>query len=333
MNRNYLLSIDGGGIRGIIPACALVKLEQITGRRTRDIFSFVAGTSTGAIITAGVAAGMPAERILDLYLTRSREVFANRPFKLLRRIVSGSMYSTYTLYQVITDSLGAARNWTLNDSPVDLLITAKSVTNGMPWYFVRDKPANSQRTGHLRLADCATASAAAPTFFDPWTIKEDPARLPPGKEPIGPLVDGGVGVTGNPVYQACVEAFYYSDQYAPETTTVVSMGTGRFIAPSRPTWLWPWFQWIIDELLQSPGEQQTEIVQRHFAQPYAMPFYRLDPSLDRNIGLDDVQSIDYLRQVGERFAEKIDWHAILEGQDTSFRVEQGNTLWPQYSQA
>lgn len=75
MPRRYLLSIDGGGIRGIIPAVALAKLESTTGRLTRDIFSFVAGTSTGAIIAAAIAAGIPAPRILNLYLNRAREVF------------------------------------------------------------------------------------------------------------------------------------------------------------------------------------------------------------------------------------------------------------------
>src|SRR5919205_1551196 len=90
MPQRYLLSIDGGGIRGIIPAVALVKLESTTGRLTRDIFSFVAGTSTGAIIAAAVAAGIPAPRILNLYLNRSREVFTGPPLlNTLRRIVTG----------------------------------------------------------------------------------------------------------------------------------------------------------------------------------------------------------------------------------------------------
>ncbi len=69
MPRRYLLAIDGGGIRGIIPAVALAKLESTTGRLTRETFSFVGGTSTGAIIAAAVAAGIPAADILDLYLS------------------------------------------------------------------------------------------------------------------------------------------------------------------------------------------------------------------------------------------------------------------------
>jgi predicted acylesterase/phospholipase RssA len=74
MPRRYLLSIDGGGIRGIIPAVALAKLETTTGRPTRETFSFVAGTSTGAIIAAAIAAGIPATRIVELYVDRAREV-------------------------------------------------------------------------------------------------------------------------------------------------------------------------------------------------------------------------------------------------------------------
>jgi patatin-like phospholipase/acyl hydrolase len=328
MARRYLLSIDGGGIRGIIPLTALVQLERTTGQLARETFSFAAGTSTGAIIAAGIAAGISAERMLEFYLTRSREIFTDSPFNLPRRILFGSMYSIQRLHDVLADLIGPARNWTLNDSPIDLLITAKRVSDGMPWYFVRDKPTNSGRTGRLGLVDCVTASAAAPTYFPPWTIHEDPAQLPPGAEPVGTLVDGGVGVAGNPVYQTCVEAFYYTDQYQPEETTVVSLGTGRFLSQQRPGWIWAWLEWILGELLRSPGEQQTELVQRHFS---AMPFYRIDPQLERNVGLDDVGSIEWLRQSGEQFAKEINWEAILEGSDPLFRITAQRTLWPQYS--
>ena len=78
MNRRYLLSIDGGGIRGIIPALALLKLEQETGRPARDVFSFVAGTSTGALLAAAVAAGIPAAQMVDVYKNRSAET-SSRP--------------------------------------------------------------------------------------------------------------------------------------------------------------------------------------------------------------------------------------------------------------
>jgi patatin-like phospholipase/acyl hydrolase len=338
MPRRYLLSIDGGGIRGIIPLAALAKLESTTGRLVRDTFSFVAGTSTGAIIAAAIAAGIPASRILRLYVDRAREVFTGRPLlNILRRIIFGSMYSTQKLHDLLAEEIGSARDWSLNDSPVDLLITAKGLPDGIPWYFVKDYPANSRCTGRLGLVDCAIASAAAPTYFQPWTVDE--GLMPPHCGPVGALVDGGVGVAGNPVYQACVEAFFYTNAtngYKPGETTTVSLGTGRSIVPKRmPTWIGSWLEWVLGELLESPGEQQTEITWRHFVreQPadQKMTFYRIDTELKKDIALDDVGSTRRLREYGERLADLIDWEAILEGTDEEFRIDYANTLFPQYA--
>jgi hypothetical protein len=325
MARRYLLSIDGGGIRGILPATALLKLEEVTGRPLRETFSFVAGTSTGALISAAIAAGVPARRILEVYLTRGKEIFSPRaPWNTIKRLATGHMYPTKKLYQVIHETLGAAGDWKLNDSPIDLLITAKGL-NGRAWYFVRDNPGNSGFTGQFPLADCATASAAAPTYFAPWKI---------GADQPGTLVDGGVGVTGNPVYQTCVEAFYYTSGYVPAETTVISLGTGRFPPEKEPKSIWSWLGWILAELLRSPGEQQTEIVHRHFTE---VAFYRLDPdimaldpTLKNPIDMDDVEAIERLHRYGEQFAAQIDWAAILAGTDTTFRVAPGKTLWYQY---
>jgi patatin-like phospholipase/acyl hydrolase len=95
MSRRYLLAIDGGGVHGIIQAVALGKLEATTGRLVRDTFSFVADTSTGAIIDTTIAAGVPAARIASLYLDRAREVFTGPPLvNTLQAILFGSMYST-----------------------------------------------------------------------------------------------------------------------------------------------------------------------------------------------------------------------------------------------
>ncbi len=306
MARHFLLSIDGGGIRGILPACALIKLEQTTGRRTRDIFSFAAGTSTGAIMSAAIAAGIPAERLLDLYLQRGHDIFSpGPPWNKVKRLATGSMYSTDRLRDIIREELGAARAWALNDAPIDVLFTAKRIQDGVPWYFVRDSPRNAKTTGRLNLIDCAVASAAAPTYFAPWTI----AANAPGCPVPGTLVDGGVGVTGNPVYQACVEAFWYTDRYTPAETTVVSLGTGRHHELAKtPHSLLGWIEWLVPEMLRSPGEQQTDIVRRHFPN---MALHRLEPSLPRDIDMDGVDDMDELVRYGEEFAASIDWAKIL----------------------
>src|ERR1039458_2277652 len=77
-------------------------------------------------------------------------------------------------------------------SDLDLVLSAIRLSDAKPWYFVKNNPINASKTGSLGLLDCATASAAAPTYFDSW---------PMGDPVNGKLVDGGVGVTGNPVYQ------------------------------------------------------------------------------------------------------------------------------------
>lgn len=325
MAQRYLLSIDSGGIRGIIPTIALIKLERLTGKLTRDIFSFVAGTSTGAIIAAAVAAGVPATRILDFYTNRTREILNPSPLKFLQMVFFGYRYSTQKLHDLIAEALGPAKAWTLNDSPIDILLTAKRIADGMPWYFVRDHLANSGCTGRLGLVDCTTASAAAPTYFEPWTIAE--SSTPSPCERVGTLVDGAVGVTGNPVYQACIEAFEYSREYRPEETITVSLGTGKFKNRKEPRWIGGWLEWVLAELLESPGEQQTEFARRHFPQ---MTFYRIDTELNENIGLDDAKDIERLLEYGERLSERIDWEAILAGADNLFRIGTTNTLWEQY---
>ena len=312
-----ILTIDGGGVRGIIPATLLAALERATGRPARESFDFVAGTSTGAVVAAGVAAGIPAERLVALYRERSAEVFRRVPLlSTLRRLVRGDPYDVGRLNALIREELGDARDWQLNDAPVDVLITAKRLTDGMAWYFVRDNAVNSCRAGSVRLSDAVTASASAPTYFRPWQIRG-----------IGELIDGGIGVAGNPVYQACVEAFQYTDAYVPADTIVVSLGTGKLLARPRPTWLWTWLGWLLSELLRSPAEQQTELVHRHWPQAR---FYRLDLELEREIGLDAVDRLDELRGVGELLASGVDWAAILDGSDARFLVTDATTLPREY---
>jgi hypothetical protein len=296
----YLLSIDGGGIRGIIPALALLKLEQITNQPAREIFSFVAGTSTGALLASAIAAGIPASHIVDIYKARLRDIFKpGKPWNTIRQYTAGHKYNSANLCKVLREEFGAAADWCLNDSPIDILLTAKGLADGKPWYFVRDNPHNAGTTGTLSLLDCATASAAAPTYFDPW-----PMPVPVN----GKVVDGGVGVTGNPVYQACVEAFCYSPGYSPADTTIVSFGTGRFIKKSNPKLVTDWLDWVLDTLLHSPCDQQTELVRRHY--PEAL-FHRFEANLPSDIDMDDIDRIGDLEQVGRTFAAKLDWEQVL----------------------
>ena len=184
------------------------------------------------------------------------------------------------------------------------MITAKRVDDGMPWYFVKDKPENRGRTGKLPIVDCVTASCVVPTYHDPWTVPEE--NPPPGHRPVGRLVDGGVGVAGNPVYQACVEAFHYTNEYTPAETIVISLGTGHHVSNDKnPNSILDWLGWTLGELMDSAGEQQTQLVQRHYPQTR---HYRLQPALPRPIGGDSVKGVKELFEIGQRFAAGIDGH-------------------------
>lgn len=314
--RRRILAVDGGGVRGIIPAIALAKLEEVTRRPARESFDFVAGTSTGAVIAGAIAAGVPADQLVSLYRRRGPELFKRIPLiTLLRRIVLGNQYDIATLRRMIGEELGDKAGWRINDAPCDIMITAKGLADGHPWYFVKDRPGEPRgKTGDLLLADCVTASAAAPTYFAPWPIEDK-----------GEFVDGGVGVAGNPVYQACVEAFRYAG-YDQASTVVVSLGTGRFLDRKRPTWLWSWVEWVLGEMFRSPGEQQTELVQRHYG---AAALYRIDARLPRDFALDTVGAgLDQLEAIGRELAKRLDWPAILDGRDQQFRVDSAREAQP-----
>jgi patatin-like phospholipase/acyl hydrolase len=297
----WILSIDGGGIRGIIPASTLVALEQQLGKPAREVFNYLAGTSTGALIAAALAAGLPAIRILEIYTHRSKEIFTPpKPVADAKQLVDGFMYDPANIRKVLESEFGAAADWTLNDSPVRLLLTAKGIDTH-PWYFVRDNPRNAGTTGTLGLVDCAVASASAPTYFSPWTINIE------GQPTV--LVDGGAGVTGNPVYQACVEALYYDDFTAADTR-VVSLGTGFFPPGNKvPKGILGWLEWTVGALLDAPAEQQTELVNRHF--PGILQ--RFDWQLPQAIDMADTDSIPELIKIGQQAAAEMDWKQILQG--------------------
>jgi uncharacterized protein len=298
MAQRILLSIDGGGIRGIIPLCMLVELEKQTGRAARDVFSFMAGTSTGSIIAGGLAVGLSAEHMLDLYQQLGTKVFNLDVWGFITNLGS-FRYRTKPLATLLQSYYGDVA---LNDLPVDVLLPATRVSDGKAWYFVRDNPCNGSRTGTLKLVDCVAASSAAPTYFDPWDVPT-----------VGPCVDGGVGIAGNPIYQACVEAFYYSEpgKYNPADTIVVSLGTGHTPTPAAPHNLLEWVGWIVGELLMLPAEQQTQIVRRHFN---TAATYRFNPELSHDIDMSDVKSIPELLVVGKEIAATLDWNAVLAAQ-------------------
>lgn len=321
----YLLAVDGGGLRGVIAAAALAKLEEDTGRPARETFSFVAGTSTGAIIAAGIAAGVPMTEVVRLYMEGTVQAIDERwwtwPLRQARFYLhAGWHQDSHALLGLLEGALGDRRQMTLNDSPIDIMLTAKHVASGETWRLTNDpSPLPPQRisTGSLSLARCAVASAAEPMFFSPFELNDAPGHHD-ARIPAGVFVDGGLGLATNPVYAACLEAFEErGEHYVPAQTVVVSLGTGSGRERGKPRGLEPWIRWSFRELMDAGVAQQVQLVRRYI-QPRA--FYRIDVDLGRVLRRDRLASLPALRAWGAQLADAVDWPRILAGEDGPFRV-------------
>ncbi|MGO9008475.1 MAG: patatin-like phospholipase family protein [Bryobacteraceae bacterium] len=296
----YILAIRGGGIRGIIPACCLVKLEAQLGGTTRDHIAYCAGTSTGALLTAAVAAGVPATDILKIYTDRSKEIFT--PAGIVadtKRVAEGFIYDPAHLRDVLASVFGAAASWAVNDCPIGVMISATAM-NGRNWFFVRDNPRNARTTGSVKLIDAAVASACCPTYFDHWKIDGIDGRTIY-------FFDGGVGGTANPVYQACAEAFQY-DAFNPDGTRVIALGTGYYPGTGAPpSGLLKIVEWIVNTLIDTSEDWADQAVNRQWPGIAT----NINPLLPSDIDEIDLSTIPTLVAVGQQLAATLDWTQLL----------------------
>lgn len=270
---------------------------------TRDIFSWCGGTSTGALLAASIAAGIPAATALETYTTGGPKIFSptNSVERKAELILKGRQFDNKVLYRVVADTFGAQAAMKVNDSPIGIMITAGNML-GVPWYFVKDSPSNAGTTGTAPLVDAAVASACATTYHDPWLI--------PG---FGYFSDGGCVSLADPVYQLCVEAFKAPDCYGdvdPANARVISLGTGTYTPPDMPAPpgdLLARITWVTDSLVGSSETLAEEATDRQW------PGIRktFNPPLPKDIDEADVSSIPLLLEIGKAAAAAIDWKSIL----------------------
>ena len=202
-----VLAIDGGGIRGIIPALVLADLERRTGRRVAELFDMVAGTSTGGILACAltIPGAQPASDLVRIYRDRGPRIFRR---SLWQRVTSAEglldeKHDDRELVRALRDELGDAR---LSDATTGVLVTSYDLVARQPHFFKSWRPDRD-----ASMVDVAHATAAAPTYFEPLALD--------GRS----LVDGGVFAT-NPAMCAYAEA----QRLRPgEPCYVVSLGTGE----------------------------------------------------------------------------------------------------------
>ena len=165
-----VLSIDGGGIRGVIPAVLLEHIEKKTGKRIAELFDLIVGTSTGGILAIGLtvpgARGVPkysATEMLALYAERGTEIFA-RSFWRGVTSLGGALDENYDhrpLERILKEYAGDA---TLRDCVKPVVITSYDIERRQPYFFKTRKALRTKDRNHF-LRDAARATSAAPTFF------------------------------------------------------------------------------------------------------------------------------------------------------------------------
>ena len=215
-----VLAIDGGGIRGLIPALVLAEIERRTGRRIADMFDLIAGTSTGGILACGLVCRgdddrplHTAEELADLYVTEGPKIFDR---SLVQEVTSlgglvDEKYDDKGLNTALETYLGDAR---LKDVLTDVFITAYDISDRFAFFF-RSSRARMDETYDFSLFEAARATSAAPTYFEPVEVTDGAGAR------TYPLIDGGVYAI-NPAMCAYAEVVGAGHQLE----VLASLGTG-----------------------------------------------------------------------------------------------------------
>ncbi len=171
-----ILSLSGGGYRGLFSAIILEDLENKAGKPLRECFDLVAGTSIGGILACGIATGVPAERIRKEFERLGTRVF-ERPrvtvlgrklFELPRVGLLSARYSRSGLEEAVQGVLGDNAEISLASLTKPLIVPAVSATTTEAVVFESGRNAGTH--GHVSLKDVAFATSAAPTFFPEHNI-------------------------------------------------------------------------------------------------------------------------------------------------------------------
>lgn len=219
-----ILSIDGGGIRGLIPATVIASLEKELGP-IASRFHMVAGTSTGGILACALSKGQAASSLIKMYQEHGSAIFSSSITAL--GSVAGALYDANVLSEAMGPVLGGV---SLENIEKDLLVTSYDLEHRSPGFFKSWKArgyeldhGEAAESNNFLLADVARATSAAPTYFTPAQIKNQSGST-------FALVDGGV-FANNPAmcaYVAAKSLYPHASEYL-----IVSLGTGDATKPIK----------------------------------------------------------------------------------------------------
>jgi predicted acylesterase/phospholipase RssA len=314
MRRTRILAIDGGGIRGIIPARILQEFEAQAGMPTHQLFDVIVGTSTGGLIALGLTAPAlddvstaryTAADLVRLYEERGSEIFSPR---LWRRLlpVRKAPYQSGPLESILKEYFG---DTLLSQALVEVAVTAYNIEHRRPHLFTRRRAryenAQKDRPYDFLVRDLARATTAAPTYFEPARIY--PARRG-SRESRGrqmgdrhTLIDGGL-FANNPAFTALVEGLQATREIGSDSSIVVSLGTGSlaksYLYEDAVGWnLLQWAPRIIDFVFDGVSDHVDDRLRLALKSDR---YYRLQINLDAETdALDDASADNIARLLGK----------------------------------
>ncbi len=211
-----ILSIDGGGIRGVFPAAVLAELEKrfLDGTSTINHFDMIAGTSTGGIIALALAQGMTAQQALNIYLERGELIFPPAAgLGKISRVLRWFFKPKHDQATLKEELLRIFGDKVLDDAATRLVIPSFEGRHGEPFLYKTPHHPDYQKDRHKKFAHVALHTTAAPSYY-------------PGVEDDGYImIDGGIWAN-NPVMNALVDALACFD-IAREDVRILSLGTGE----------------------------------------------------------------------------------------------------------
>ncbi len=333
LRENVALAVDGGGIKGVMVARALMRLEEAIGKPVSALVRLTAGTSTGAIIAAAIARGLDAATIHNLYVELGPRIFRKtwRNLPLIRYLVR-YQYDNQPLMDVLAEKLGDITLGQLHAERPDfyMVLTATDIYANTTRFIKLYK----SRYSSWMLRDAVMASSIVPTVFPvfphPYATPDDPADPDEAWIPEPRYwVDGGVGSYSNPCYMAAYEIAFclQARGWRLDNTTLISLGTG--MAPLDKVW-GEWLngfkrtpaklfgpEWVfptVETFVHDANVQQVRLVRHFFVDAVAertgdaskaLDFRRYNIEFDEPIAMDQAESIAMLSKYGEKLGEMI----------------------------
>lgn len=186
-----ILSIDGGGIKGVFPAAFLADIEETLPEPIHSYFDLIVGTSTGGIIALGLGLGFKASEILDFYRNYGPQIFGGNRFVLTLKQALWRKYSHEKLRRALEETFD---DRLIGHAKTRLVIPSMNIDTGEVHLFKTAHHERFERDYKVRAVEAALATASAPTYFPLFKTSSD-----------FPLVDGGLWAN-NPLVLAVVEA-------------------------------------------------------------------------------------------------------------------------------